>query len=134
MASGIPARNRRLVVSVVLCLFVLGRRHGLDALLEVEARQALLEAIPLEALAAHATRVELVPDLEGRDVGVRDPQPDLLGGERLVHLDVLAVLVTHDAELAALADSQLVLRDGRPVPQSGAPARIVPVARGETAR
>ena len=44
------------------------------------------------------------------------------------------VLVTHDAELAALADSQLVLRDGRPVPQSGAPARFVPVARGETAR
>jgi putative ABC transport system ATP-binding protein len=27
------------------------------------------------------------------------------------------VLVTHDAELAALADTRLVLRDGRPVPQ-----------------
>ena len=44
------------------------------------------------------------------------------------------VLVTHDAELASLADSRLVLRDGRPVPQSEAPARIVPVASGETAR
>ena len=44
------------------------------------------------------------------------------------------VLVTHDAELASLADSRLVLRDGRPVPQSVAPARIVPVVSGETAR
>ena len=44
------------------------------------------------------------------------------------------VLVTHDAELASLADSRLVLRDGRPVPQSEAPARIVPVVSGETAR
>jgi len=44
------------------------------------------------------------------------------------------VLVTHDAELAALADSRLVLRDGRPVPQSEAPPRIVPVASGEAAR
>jgi putative ABC transport system ATP-binding protein len=44
------------------------------------------------------------------------------------------VLVTHDAELASLADSRLVLRDGRPVPQSEAPPRIVPVASGETAR
>ena len=29
------------------------------------------------------------------------------------------ILVTHDAELAALADSQLVLRDGRPVEAAG---------------
>jgi putative ABC transport system ATP-binding protein len=28
------------------------------------------------------------------------------------------VLVTHDHELAALADTRLVLRDGRPVPQA----------------
>ncbi len=41
------------------------------------------------------------------------------------------VLVTHDAELASLADSRLVLRDGRPVPQSEAPARIVPLVSGE---
>jgi len=34
------------------------------------------------------------------------------------------VLVTHDAELAALADTRLVLRDGRQVPQ-GEPARTV---------
>jgi len=33
------------------------------------------------------------------------------------------VLVTHDAELAALADTRLVLRDGRPVPAADAPAR-----------
>jgi putative ABC transport system ATP-binding protein len=33
------------------------------------------------------------------------------------------VLVTHDAELAALADTRLVLRDGRPVPSSDAPPR-----------
>ena len=44
------------------------------------------------------------------------------------------VLVTHDAELASLADSRLVLRDGRPVSQSEAPARIVPVVSGEPAR
>ena len=42
------------------------------------------------------------------------------------------VLVTHDAELAALADTRLVLRDGRPVPQSEAPP--VPVAGAEAAR
>src|SRR5688572_31812965 len=30
------------------------------------------------------------------------------------------VLVTHDAELAALADTRLALRDGRPVPQNEA--------------
>jgi putative ABC transport system ATP-binding protein len=33
------------------------------------------------------------------------------------------VLVTHDAELAALADTRLVLRDGRPVPSSDATPR-----------
>ena len=44
------------------------------------------------------------------------------------------VLVTHDAELASLADSRLVLRDGRPVPQSEPSSRSVPVASGETAR
>jgi putative ABC transport system ATP-binding protein len=33
------------------------------------------------------------------------------------------VLVTHDAELAALADTRLVLRDGRPVPSADAPPR-----------
>jgi putative ABC transport system ATP-binding protein len=44
------------------------------------------------------------------------------------------VLVTHDAELASLADSRLVLRDGRPVPQSEAPVRILPVVSRETAR
>jgi putative ABC transport system ATP-binding protein len=44
------------------------------------------------------------------------------------------VLVTHDAELASLADSRLVLRDGRPVPQSEAPARILPIVSRETAR
>jgi putative ABC transport system ATP-binding protein len=32
------------------------------------------------------------------------------------------VLVTHDAELAALADTRLVLRDGRPVEESPAHA------------
>ena len=30
--------------------------------------------------------------------------------------EMTLVLVTHDAELAALADTRLVLRDGRPVP------------------
>jgi ABC-type lipoprotein export system ATPase subunit len=30
------------------------------------------------------------------------------------------VLVTHDAELASLADTRLVLRDGRPVNQAAA--------------
>jgi putative ABC transport system ATP-binding protein len=33
------------------------------------------------------------------------------------------ILVTHDAELASLADSRLVLRDGRPVEQSLETAR-----------
>jgi putative ABC transport system ATP-binding protein len=33
------------------------------------------------------------------------------------------VLVTHDAELAALADTRLVLRDGRPVPSADVPPR-----------
>jgi predicted ABC-type transport system involved in lysophospholipase L1 biosynthesis ATPase subunit len=37
------------------------------------------------------------------------------------------VLVTHDAELASLADTRLVLRDGRPVPQDETP-RIAPAA------
>jgi putative ABC transport system ATP-binding protein len=40
---------------------------------------------------------------------------DLLLDVRRVRRSTL-VLVTHDAELAALADSRLVLRDGRPVP------------------
>jgi putative ABC transport system ATP-binding protein len=34
------------------------------------------------------------------------------------------VLVTHDAELASLADRRLVLRDGRPVPQSESPRAV----------
>ena len=38
------------------------------------------------------------------------------------------VLVTHDAELAALADRRLVLRDGRPVPSAEAPPRITDAA------
>jgi ABC-type lipoprotein export system ATPase subunit len=33
------------------------------------------------------------------------------------------ILVTHDADLASLADSRLVLRDGRPVEQSLETAR-----------
>jgi putative ABC transport system ATP-binding protein len=37
------------------------------------------------------------------------------------------VLVTHDAELASLADTKLALRDGRPVSQDEAP-RITPAA------
>jgi putative ABC transport system ATP-binding protein len=43
------------------------------------------------------------------------------------------VLVTHDAELAALADTRLVLRDGRPVPQNEAP-RPVTATPAEAAR
>jgi putative ABC transport system ATP-binding protein len=38
------------------------------------------------------------------------------------------VLVTHDAELAALADRRLVLRDGRPVPAADAPPRTTDAA------
>jgi putative ABC transport system ATP-binding protein len=38
------------------------------------------------------------------------------------------VLVTHDAELAALADTRLVLRDGRPVPSADAPPRTTDAA------
>ena len=37
------------------------------------------------------------------------------------HRQTTLILVTHDAELAALADTRLVLRDGRPVPS---PAEI----------
>ena len=43
------------------------------------------------------------------------------------------VLVTHDAELASLADTRLVLRDGRPVPQNDTP-RVAPAAGAEAAR
>jgi putative ABC transport system ATP-binding protein len=43
------------------------------------------------------------------------------------------VLVTHEAELASLADTRLVLRDGRPISQSDAP-RAVPAAGAEAAR
>ena len=39
------------------------------------------------------------------------------------------VLVTHDAELAALADTRLVLRDGRPVPQDTRPSAVHHTAR-----
>src|SRR6185295_14898565 len=58
---------------------------------------------------------------------------DLLLGIQRARRSTL-VLVTHDAELASLADSRLVLRDGRPVPQSDASSRIVQLASGETAR
>jgi putative ABC transport system ATP-binding protein len=44
--------------------------------------------------------------------------------EQLIHVhrtrQTTLVLVTHDAELAALADTRLVLRDGRRVDQSAA--------------
>ena len=43
------------------------------------------------------------------------------------------VLVTHDAELASLADTRLVLRDGRPVPQQGEVPRTMR-ANAEAAR
>jgi putative ABC transport system ATP-binding protein len=43
------------------------------------------------------------------------------------------VLVTHDAELAALADTRLVLRDGRPVGYDDKP-QPVPAAGAEAAR
>jgi len=59
---------------------------------------------------------------------------ELLLNVRRTRSSSTLVLVTHDAELASLADSRLVLRDGRPVPQSEAPPRIVPVASGETTR
>jgi predicted ABC-type transport system involved in lysophospholipase L1 biosynthesis ATPase subunit len=36
------------------------------------------------------------------------------------------VLVTHDAELASLADTRLVLRDGRAVQQGDAPLVTTP--------
>ena len=50
------------------------------------------------------------------------------------------LLVTHDAELASLADSRLVLRDGRPVddgsriPLDAAPGTPDPASRLEPAR
>jgi putative ABC transport system ATP-binding protein len=49
---------------------------------------------------------------------------DLLLGVRRARRATL-VLVTHDAELAALADVRLALRDGRPVEHSQQPARAV---------
>jgi putative ABC transport system ATP-binding protein len=59
---------------------------------------------------------------------------DLLLGVRRTRHSTL-ILVTHDAELAALADTRLVLRDGRPVPSSvdGAQAQDSPnVSKGES--
>lgn len=51
----------------------------------------------------------------------------LLNGERLLDgrtaRQTTMVLVIHDADLAALADTRLVLRDGRPVE---APSEAVP--------
>jgi putative ABC transport system ATP-binding protein len=44
------------------------------------------------------------------------------------------VLVTHDAELAALADTRLVLRDGRPVPPDGRRAAEDPSRGAEALR
>jgi putative ABC transport system ATP-binding protein len=44
------------------------------------------------------------------------------------------VLVTHDAELAALADTRLVLRDGRPVASSDAPRPSNTPANAEAVR
>ena len=38
------------------------------------------------------------------------------------------VLVTHDTELAALADTRLVLRDGRPVASADVPPRTADAA------
>ncbi len=40
------------------------------------------------------------------------------------------MLVTHDAELAAMADAKLVLRDGRVVENSLPPIEALGVARG----
>ena len=86
-------------------------------------------------------QVEITENVRGSDVFVvqstctptNDHIMELLLNVRRTRSSTL-VLVTHDAELASLADSRLVLRDGRPVPQSDAPPRIVPVASGETAR
>jgi ABC-type lipoprotein export system ATPase subunit len=47
---------------------------------------------------------------------------DLLLDVRRVRRSTL-ILVTHDAELASLADARLVLRDGRPV---DAPVEVLP--------
>jgi ABC-type lipoprotein export system ATPase subunit len=45
------------------------------------------------------------------------------------------MLVTHDPELASLADSRLVLRDGRPVEHSQSESRIPnPESRIEVTR
>jgi len=44
------------------------------------------------------------------------------------------VLVTHDAELASLADTRLVLRDGRPVPSTDTPRTTDAAANAEALR
>jgi ABC-type lipoprotein export system ATPase subunit len=38
---------------------------------------------------------------------------------------VTLVLVTHDPNVAAVADDRLVLRDGRPVIEESTPSRVV---------
>src|SRR6478735_8813590 len=82
---------------VLLRLFVLLRRHRLDALLVIERGQALLEAIPAVSLASYTASIELGLDLDGSVVVVLHAEPDFLVREGLVDLDVLAVLVAHDA-------------------------------------
>jgi putative ABC transport system ATP-binding protein len=47
---------------------------------------------------------------------------------------VTLVMVTHDPQVAAIADERLVLRDGRPVVserERGEPAEVSPLARVE---